>query len=299
MLPLLQVLRLLQVSHRVDFLKSPEFGSHTGLCSVLFRESKGSQNVAGSGIVTLHPEPLSSPRFFPSCFFMSSAAFSLRVLPFISMMLSSFSFFGWRCGFLLPLLVVLPSFPSILGGGAFSLCLLGGGAVLPCVKSVLLLLQQFNMETRMLRKFWSISRSCRVPVVRLCQSLSHPRPPVFDDVGVPWVLTRTHQRDAPSRQDDGVIRASTLWGWCCHGRHVAMDISDMCYLPTVQLCKYLVLFGEPDPNSANRSKKYQAPINVWQIHRLKKKNVIHFDCEIVWWNKLNFIDYSCVQKNVG
>ena len=35
----------------------------------------------------------------------------------------------------------------------------------------------------------------------------------------------THQRDAPSRHDDGVIRTPTLCCWCCHGphgRHVVM-----------------------------------------------------------------------------
>ena len=45
--------------------------------------------------------------------------------------------------------------------------------------------------------------------------LGYPRPPVFDRAGVPWVLTGTHQRDAPSRMDDGDIRARTLCGWCC------------------------------------------------------------------------------------
>ena len=53
--------------------------------------------------------------------------------------------------------------------------------------------------------------------------LGYPRPPVFDGAGVPLVLTRTHQRDAPSKQDDGDIRAPTLCGWCCHGRHVVMS----------------------------------------------------------------------------
>ena len=55
------------------------------------------------------------------------------------------------------------------------------------------------------------------PVDRV-RRLGYPRPPVFDGAGVPWVLTGTDQRDAPSRQDDGVIRAPTLCAWCCHGR---------------------------------------------------------------------------------
>ena len=64
--------------------------------------------------------------------------------------------------------------------------------------------------------------------------LSYPRPPVFDGAGVPWLLTGKHQRDAPSKQDDGDIRAPTLSGWCCHCRHVVVSwvIRYMCYLPT-------------------------------------------------------------------
>ena len=53
--------------------------------------------------------------------------------------------------------------------------------------------------------------------------LGYPRPPVFDGAGVPWVLTWTHQRDAPSGQDDGDIRAPTLRGGCCHGRHIVCE----------------------------------------------------------------------------
>ena len=56
--------------------------------------------------------------------------------------------------------------------------------------------------------------------------LGFPRPPVFDGAGVPWVLTGTHQRDVPTRQDDGVIRAPTLCGWCRHGRRVVMVMSE-------------------------------------------------------------------------
>ena len=48
----------------------------------------------------------------------------------------------------------------------------------------------------------------------------YPRPPVFDGAGVPWVLTGTHQRDAPSRQDDGASERQPICGWCCHGRHL-------------------------------------------------------------------------------
>ena len=79
-----------------------------------------------------------------------------------------------------------------------------------------------------MRKFWCGSCSCRVPVVLggFVRRLGYPRPPVFDGAGVPWVLTGSHQRDAPSRQDDGVIRAPPLCGWCCHGRHVVMVVSE-------------------------------------------------------------------------
>ena len=77
----------------------------------------------------------------------------------------------------------------------------------------------------LMREFCCGSCSCRVAVVLggFVSRLGYPRPPVFDGAGVPWVLTRTHQRDAPSRQDDGVIRAPTLWlvlSWssCRHGR---------------------------------------------------------------------------------
>ena len=76
-----------------------------------------------------------------------------------------------------------------------------------------------------MRKFWCRSCSCRVPVV-LGGFVSRMGPPVSDGAGVPWVLTGTHQRDAPSRQDDGDIRAPTLSGWCCHGRHVVMVVSE-------------------------------------------------------------------------
>ena len=71
----------------------------------------------------------------------------------------------------------------------------------------------------MMRKFCCASCSCRVPVVLggFVSRLRCPRPPVCDGAGVPWVLTGTHQRDAPSRQDDGVIRAPNLRGWCCQG----------------------------------------------------------------------------------
>ena len=48
---------------------------------------------------------------------------------------------------------------------------------------------------------------------------------VKDGSGAPWVLTGTHRRDAPSRQDDGDIRAPTLRGLCCHGRYT-------CHFPT-------------------------------------------------------------------
>ena len=66
----------------------------------------------------------------------------------------------------------------------------------------------------MMRRFWCGSCSCRVLVV-LCgfvSRLGYPRSPVFVGAGVSWVLTETHQRDAPSRQDDGDIRAPTLCG---------------------------------------------------------------------------------------
>ena len=53
----------------------------------------------------------------------------------------------------------------------------------------------------------------------------YPPPPVFDGASVPWALTGTHQRDSPSRQDDGVIRAPTICGWCCHGCHVVSESS--------------------------------------------------------------------------
>ena len=87
-------------------------------------------------------------------------------------------------------------------------------------------------EAKVMRKFGVD----RVPVVLLwcltwlCQSLGYPRPPVFDGAGVPWVLTGTHQRDAASKQDDGDIRAPTLCGWCCHGRHVVMVVSEPLYV---------------------------------------------------------------------
>ena len=42
--------------------------------------------------------------------------------------------------------------------------------------------------------------------------------PHTDGAGVPWVLTGTHQRDAPPKQRGGDIRAPTLCGWCCRGR---------------------------------------------------------------------------------
>ena len=48
----------------------------------------------------------------------------------------------------------------------------------------------------------------------------YPRPPVFDGAGVPWVLTGTHQRDTPSRQDDGASERQPICGWCCHGRRL-------------------------------------------------------------------------------
>ena len=61
--------------------------------------------------------------------------------------------------------------------------------------------------------------------------LGYPRPPVFDGAGVPWVFTGTHQRDAPSRQDDAVVRAPNpvwlvlLWSSCrlftCYFHHFA------------------------------------------------------------------------------
>ena len=49
--------------------------------------------------------------------------------------------------------------------------------------------------------------------------LGYTRPSVFDGAGVLWVLTGTHQCDAPSKQDAGDIRTPTLCGWCCHDRH--------------------------------------------------------------------------------
>ena len=42
--------------------------------------------------------------------------------------------------------------------------------------------------------------------------------PFIDGTGVPWVLTWTHQRDAPPKQGGGDIREPTLCGWCCRGR---------------------------------------------------------------------------------
>ena len=87
-------------------------------------------------------------------------------------------------------------------------------------------LATFNWgSATMMRKFWGGSCSCRVPVVLggFVRRLGYPRPPVFDGAGEPWVLIGTHQRDAPSRQDDGDVRSPTLRGWCCHGRHVVMS----------------------------------------------------------------------------
>ena len=77
------------------------------------------------------------------------------------------------------------------------------------------------MFTFLMKKFWCGSCSCRVPVVLggFVSRLGYPRPPVFDGAGVPWVLTKTDQRDAPSRHDDGDIRVPTPCGWHCHGRH--------------------------------------------------------------------------------
>ena len=40
----------------------------------------------------------------------------------------------------------------------------------------------------------------------------------IDGAGAPWVLTWTHQRDAPPKQGGGDIREPTLCGWCCRGR---------------------------------------------------------------------------------
>ena len=61
--------------------------------------------------------------------------------------------------------------------------------------------------------------------------LGHRGPPVFDGAGVPWVLTGTHQRDASSSGlDDGDIRAPTLCGWCCHGHHVVMVVSESLFV---------------------------------------------------------------------
>ena len=76
-----------------------------------------------------------------------------------------------------------------------------------------------------LRKFWCRSCCCRVVVVLggfVSRWATHGFPSLTALV-VPWVLAGTHQRDAPSRQDDGVIRAPTLCGWCHHGRHVVSE----------------------------------------------------------------------------
>ena len=84
--------------------------------------------------------------------------------------------------------------------------------------------------TLQLRKFESRSCSCGAPVVLggFVSRLGFLRPRVFDGAGVPWLITGTHQREAPSTQDDGIIRGPTFCGWCCHRRHVVMVVSESC-----------------------------------------------------------------------
>ena len=77
-----------------------------------------------------------------------------------------------------------------------------------------------HRSAAMLTKFWYRTCSCGVWRLFRVAWATHGLPS-FDGAGVTWVLTRTHQRDAPSRQDDGDIRAPTLL-WlvllCCRDR---------------------------------------------------------------------------------
>ena len=65
---------------------------------------------------------------------------------------------------------------------------------------------------------WIVFLQCSCGAWRLRQSPGLPTASRLDGAGVLWVFTGTHQRDAPSRQDDGDIRAPAHCGWCCHGR---------------------------------------------------------------------------------
>ena len=80
-----------------------------------------------------------------------------------------------------------------------------------------------NRNSRTLKVLvWIGVLSCSCGVGGFVSHLGYPRNPVSDGAGVPRVWTRTHQH-APFRQDDGDIRAATLCGWCCHGRHVVSE----------------------------------------------------------------------------